>query len=628
MRINQRGWCSGWLSVACFVALGCSSCSETHTANNNGGAGANSTAGDAGSAAADGIVGDGGASASSGVSEQGGASEAQNGGASGKGIVDVAAGAGEGGALSGGASGQADGGDGGRAGSDGTSTGGVSDQAGAGGAPFGVNTCVKRDDGCDLDSDCTKGSFCVDWRCKLGSALNEPCLAGCQQGLVCSVASMCTAPTLLCTPPFGCLDGYRCQYVVNNDACHAIGALSCNMCVLIGPVSVGGRCTSDSECAPADYCDLTYVPAPFCVPRHAEKAQCTLGTSACAADLYCSTMGATACGSLPLPPCTVGTCQRTPGVGEACGSGSVCAGSLVCDAITQLCRQRSNGDECVANACPDGLYCDGSRCRAEAGEGDACAPGECQPGLYCPAKGSTCIPLGPYCNYGTDCRTHENCVHQRCQTAPGPNQPCFPGCGSANQACCAAGLVCSVGICLPPPEDGPDFCLAQPCAEGLVCEYLRDNRCAPKELCALCGVPNPSVAYCNSDPECGEDGRCVHGGCQTARAEGAACSDNFPCRVDSYCANPDSVCKSLPIVGQACVNGVEMLNCASSYCDQGSGICASYPAPGTPCREGRCREDSYCDRGLCQRRINQGAVCDPRMDSCAPGLVCPGSSAN
>lgn len=277
-----------------------------------------------------------------------------------------------------------------------TNLGGADNQAGAanrGGGNGGVSTCVPHVTGCDSNSDCVKGSYCVNWQCQLGSALGDPCIAGCQQGLVCTYAGVCVVPGPYCNSQ-PCAEGANCEVVydmASPDGGPFCG-VACNMC--LPPAGWPGRCASNTKCGPLMYCaaSLSYV----CASRLAEGSACALesnGQDPCLQGLFCYAdefVLPSFCPGFAPPVCDYvahSHCHPLPAEGEACVG--QCVDNLVCDVTSALCRQPASGDPCYSRECPDGLYCDsGNHCRDRLASGVACAPGQCQSGLYCPGQSS------------------------------------------------------------------------------------------------------------------------------------------------------------------------------------------------------------------------------------------------
>jgi len=560
-----------------------------------------STRGGAGGALSAGVTSanDGGSTGPGGGASSGGMTRGDGGSASTFGGASGAEGE-----LSAGAAGANDGG------SAGASDGGVS----SGGAE--QVGCRVRGSHCDLSSDCAKGYYCVDWECKIGSDLNEPCVDGCRQGLAC-LSGKCVVPAALnspCPSWYPCVDGAICEYVRHFNC--PISS-PCLMCIPASGMPYDW-CMSDDTCGPDQYCAARGgggLPTNFrCEPRVAENLPCPNSREACQPGLYCSTATST-----PM-------CRRIPQAGEPCrqaATGTRCAVGMICDSLSQLCKYPGDGDPCSSGACPAALYCDGSLCRTKLELGVPCSPGRCQSDLYCPAP-TTCVRSGSFCSDDSDCDPYFHCVGNSCMPPAVLNAPCGYG--------CAAGLRCSVyGYCESIPShpagdaDAPGACVSQGCPDGTTCRPSDDVRCAQGDLCFFCSVPSADLSYCREDRECGADGRCADSSCQPGRLSGEFCVPDterrFLCRLDNYCS-ADFQCAPRPILGESCAFAAAI--CAVGYCNPATKLCTAYPAPGEPCFADQCREGSFCDRGLCRARAGLSELCSPGQSmACVEGLTCP-----
>ncbi len=161
----------------------------------------------------------------------------------------------------------------------------------SGGPNAGQSACVPRAGGCDLNSDCSAGSYCVNGQSKLGSGLNEQCLPGCQAGLAC-IGGTCVPPTLVCASSSDCGVGVQaeCDYVSNNGACISTGQISCFICVPASVGGAGGRCNSQWQCGSAGYCAPGTLGGE-CFARGAENGTCNPQYDSCLTGLYCAYVG-------------------------------------------------------------------------------------------------------------------------------------------------------------------------------------------------------------------------------------------------------------------------------------------------------------------------------------------------
>ncbi|MFO7565010.1 MAG: hypothetical protein R6X02_20360 [Enhygromyxa sp.] len=174
----------------------------------------------------------------------------------------------------------------------------------------------------------------------------------------------------------------------------------------------------------------------------------------------------------------------------------------------------------------------------------------------------------------------------------GPGEECTVI--AARASTCAKGLDCVGGIC-------QDTCNNWRLAEGATCY----------------NPANPPTGSCVDGTHCdvGDTNRCV----PTPR-RGEPCPGNV-CRPGDFCnsfAQPEAICESIKAVGEPCL---EASACATGYCTDN--LCAPYPGAGEPCT-GECRDDLYCQSGVCTVKQQLGQSCDFSLP-CATGLACNGS---
>ncbi len=153
---------------------------------------------------------------------------------------------------------------------------------------------------------------------------------------------------------------------------------------------------------------------------------------------------------------------------ESCKAGpgfSSCQRGLVCfdERCVDPCARAMVGRSCTYNACPYPLRCDSdsSTCQAPLSEGEACISGDvCEGGLLC--IDGTCGAPG---EIAAPCTDHEECLSRNCPAGfcsplPTEDESC------AGAARCAVGLECEADVCVTAPQPG-DPC---PCASGQSCE--------------------------------------------------------------------------------------------------------------------------------------------------------------
>jgi hypothetical protein len=205
---------------------------------------------------------------------------------------------------------------------------------------------------CSFDTPCESALRCVQDICVALPALGEPCDATfeCGGGAVCEMkqeGALCVTPPALgepclevasrwCAVGLGChpetrlcgeggAEGELCYPTGSSDPERCLAGLGCyfgqdgrNTC---RPISArGGECTTDVNCAPEDYCDLSAL---RCAERVGPEGACSAGNE-CAAGLSCQPgVGGVACRPLPA-------------VGEACVW--ECGGGAVCEGVGGICE--------------------------------------------------------------------------------------------------------------------------------------------------------------------------------------------------------------------------------------------------------------------------------------------------
>ncbi len=347
-----------------------------------------------------------------------------------------------------------------------------------------------------------------------------------------------------CAPAAGS-DGRNCvaPEVVQLDSCDLEQ-------LFVGQHTAGEECSTyrGFECAPGLACDFFDAASGVCVE--------TLSTGdACFADYNCY-------GDL-LCDFATGTCVQPAGPGEACaytdpadpqvGTETIrCAGSLVCDPLSETCGSQTCGfgSSCDQdNECPAGLSCVQYRCDLPALAGEQCySDDDCGSGL-CIYTGSANVCQDPVGD-GEACAEHRQCTSEFCDPSAGQ-------CA----ATIAAGSACDPALPAEQCTDG--FC------DGVDCVAFG-------EVGDVC--PDVQCNYIDNE-------QCWDGTCQAfPLPDGATCSSPFDCQSGSC----STVCQPPPAIGDACSLG----GCGNdTFCELTDGA-----------------------DGTCQARRQRGAICNSHYE--------------
>ena len=418
-----------------------------------------------------------------------------------------------------------------------------------------AETCATRDDGvCDEPSAgglCLAGSDPEDCRGGAGPECSEA--AECPPGEFCRLGECVPTETDRCSTDSDCADAEYCDVVTgmcNADAppggCQRsadcgpgeVCNLVTNMCIAAG----GGECTIDADCGLDALCTEG-----SCVPAGGGDGEC-LGDLDCAPDEYCEvdfgicvpSGGGGGCfidlDCAPDEYCDFGEC--VPG-----GGGDFCPYEFdfECDEPegTGLCPEGTDPDDCAGG----GPECFGD---ADCPNGAICQRGVCvaDPGGN-GAVGSRCTAQNPFCDFGLSC------------VGANGEGTCRPTCNAnADQNECAR-----TEVCVPTEACDPDFFNCN----GFC---FPDDDCTPGNAAADCGIPE---AYCDilgrasactpaGAGQAGDD--CAPPGAQGC-ANGLACLYGVcvaPCDAEGVCAGGESCVDFSADFGadiQVCMNTCE-----------------------------------------------------------------------
>jgi uncharacterized repeat protein (TIGR01451 family) len=393
----------------------------------------------------------------------------------------------------------------------------------------------------------------------------------------------CAYPTASCRTA-SCADGAA-TLAASCDgagACPAPSTVACSP-YACGPTACLSGCSSDAQCAAADYCTEG-----ACQPRKADGAQCTAGdectSTHCVDGLCCNSACTGQCQACNLEAAP-GTCS--PVAGAPVGARAACA---------------DDGSGC-------GGACDGTHGLACAYPTTACRDASCEGGT---------ATLAASCDGAGACPAASTaaCAPYACGATA-----CLSGC-STDAQCVAADYCAAGGTCQSRKADGAacsldDECTNRHCADGLCCNTACGGQCEACNLAASPGTCSPvSGAPAAGHAACGSDGSACGGACDgTHRAS---------------CAYPTASCRTA-----SCADGTATLAAScdgAGACPAASTVaCAPYVCGPTAClggcaTDGDCVSGDYCAGGFCQPRKDDGTACSTtdecRSGSCVDGLCC------
>lgn len=231
---------------------------------------------------------------------------------------------------------------------------------------------------CADNYDCRRGLACIEARCRLPSAENEPCdgYGDCTMGLRCPQYDVRGAvlEARTCQPQAS--EGGLCWY---QDAAACPAGLACLNGACLPYSAVNGPCWSYADCESSDlFCSRLDGLIGTCAPRKTEGMDCAWGEcdrmltcqdgrcaprdeppelegpceQRCDADLHCDQFDDQT-GASRL----AGICRPKAVVGEACQNEEYdgCSRSICVEGV--CVTDRSAGEVCSRGACADGLRC-------------------------------------------------------------------------------------------------------------------------------------------------------------------------------------------------------------------------------------------------------------------------------
>ncbi len=411
---------------------------------------------------------------------------------------------------------------------------------------------------CGLGVPCASNLVCsadIAGRCQARGGSGDSCSGigqgSCQSGLVCDLNRTCrhdppiinepcgtgvpcATSDLYCSSPIGgtCLARGN-----GGESCTGLGQGTCLnglLCDFLGecrhvPGELGEFCGTGVPCIASLGCSADV--GGRCEARGSSGDTCSgVGQGSCESGLVCDLNR---------------TCRHDPPIiNEPCGTGVPCATSnLYCSSpIGGTCLARGDGGESCTGlgqgTCLDGLLCDFlGECRHVPGElGEFCGTGvPCIASLGCSAdiggrceergeSGDSCSGIGQgSCVDGLLCDFNRTCRHE----VPELGEPCGLG------VPCISSLGCSAdvgGLCEERDVSG-ETCsgIGQgSCADGLLCDALRECRHSPPQLDERCGIGVP----CADDTLFCQIGT---GRCKRRKTVGEGCSIANQCLKDLSC---------------------------------------------------------------------------------------------
>jgi hypothetical protein len=305
-------------------------------------------------------------------------------------------------------------------------------------------------------------------------------------------------------------------------------------------VPLGGDCYDGFEECTDGVCRGSSCPR-TCQPRALLDEVCTIDAD-CRTGLYCKLS--------PFMP-SVGQCAAFGTVGAACEASQQCADGLQC--VQQQCRVLPPpGTPCLAGACSEAGYCDGSEdggvCLGRKSEGATCTANECLVGLVCDPLRAACVKKD--LTAGDECS-----LSQRC--------PAGTTCLGATRT--------ATGTCLPPLPVLEACAVDTDCEAHLACRDAGDGG-------ASCQLRATEGETCAGEQTCQSGATCLNRECTLLPLPGESCTLTRACRwgLCRELVNSDggAVCGALLSAGQPCMRNDE---CGSGACVMGTCVARCVP---------------------------------------------------
>jgi len=521
--------------------------------------------------------------------------------------------------------------------------------------------CVKKEDGCSSDAECsaqglvcdTEKGKCVECNASEDCPTGEFCLDGKCLDWICTPNAKWCVTTLamqcdedgasiasetdcndqnVCTEGDACVNG-ECKVPMTKD-CDDHNPCTDDDCDPEEGCYVQFNeeaCDDGTDCTTGDHCENG-----LCVPGEL-VCQCAFDADCAAEDDDNLCNGKLICvnGYCVVDPSSVVQCQE---------SENPCV-DISCNANTGQCEEdeAEDGTECDdEDSCTENDVCLEGECVGEevtCDDGNLCTADSCVPEIGCQNN-----PVEDECDDKNKCTWPDNCIDGVCigeeidceDGNPCTDNYCLPAIGCVSdemQGPCEDGDSCTTNdqcvesVCKGEPlvcEDDGNFCTNDYCDpdEGCVHEFNDlpcddGNPCTTNDHC-MAGecIPGETMFECDDGNPCTTDscdlisGACLHS------ANSQPCDDGDPCSENDQCAN--SIC--IPGPEKDCDDGKE---CTEDSCNS-QGACTNTPIAG-PCEDGNlCTSGDTCIGGVCQPGM--GVKCndnnDCTDDACVPETGC------
>ncbi|XP_064459913.1 uncharacterized protein LOC135370150 isoform X1 [Ornithodoros turicata] len=423
---------------------------------------------------------------------------------------------------------------------------------------------------CVIDSECTVGKICQNYRCIEGCRSD----VGCPEDKSC-ISRQCQNP---CQFVGACGLNAECRTITHRLTC------SCPPHTVGDPLTECHRdpdvCSREADCGSERTCENS---------RCITKVECRTDND-CALGKICETNrcydGCRSHQNCPVNQgCYQGQCQNPCSIRGACG-------------INAECKAEQHHAYCL---CPEGFN---GNPQFECKKGQECRVNEeCLPGLIC-LRGK-CSP-SDLCVSDNDCSRGEICEHTRCIVGCRSHSDCdfFLECRAKQcQDPCHQGVCGLNAHCIPVSHEPQCRCPANfegdpkvHCREVSV-ECHVDNDCGLEKIC----ISNRCIVGCRTDDHCPFDKLCQEGQCQNPCSLRGSCGINALCRPHNHravCTCPKSHREGDPKVRCSYPTEQSRVECSSDEpCPVGF-VCRN-----NVCIVDGCASDTACNPGeICERR--------------------------